>query len=85
MVFMRAVVTDTVGLCQVKSYHREFTAASLYMTCIEIHAQQTCPTLTQEAGNEIHNFIMIFIGLMTRVTAGALCGGPRILFHYLTN
>ena len=82
MVFMRAVVTDTVGLCQVKAYHREFTTASLYMTC-EIHAQQTCPTLTQEADNEIHNFIMIFIGLMTKGYSWSIVWGASYFVSLL--
>ena len=62
----RSLLTNAVGLCQVKAYYTELAAASLHMAVNETNHSQMHLTLALVV-NEIHSLIMIFITHLTRV------------------
>ena len=62
--FTRSLLTNAVGLCQVKAYYTELAAASLYMA-VETNHSQMHLTLTLVVVNEIHS--LIFMTHLTRV------------------
>ena len=66
MIFMSALLTDAVSVCQLKAYHTELAATCLCMTVTEIHDPKTHLTT---AANEIHDPITLFMTYLTRVVA----------------
>ena len=67
MIFMRSLLTDGVGVCQVKAYHTELATTCPCMALVEIHNSETHWTLTLDTANEIHDPVMIFMVYLTRV------------------
>ena len=65
--FTRSLLTNAIGLCQVKAYYTELAAASLYMAVNETNHSQMHLTLTLVVVNDIHSLIMIFMTCPTRV------------------
>ena len=64
---MRALLTDGVGVCQVKAYHRGLATTCPCMALTEIHDSKIHWTSTRDVANEIHDPIMIFTIYLTRV------------------
>ena len=67
MIFMRSLLTDGVGVCQVNAYHTELATTCPCMALVEIHDSKTHWTLTLDTANEIHDPVMIFMVYLTRV------------------
>ena len=67
MIFMRALLTDGVGVCQAKAYHTELATTCPCMVLIEVHDSETHWTSTLDIDNEIHYPIMIFMIYLTRL------------------
>ena len=61
--FTRSLLTNAVGLCQVKAYYTELAAGRLYMAINVTNHSQMHLTLILVVVNEIHILIMIFISL----------------------
>ena len=66
MIFMRALPTDGVRVCQVKAYHTELATTCPCMALTEIHDSEIHWTLW-DISNEIHGPIMIFMSYLTSV------------------
>ena len=64
MIFMSALLTDVVSVCQLKAYHTELAATCLCTAVIEIHDPKTHLTT---AANEIHDPITVFMTYLTRL------------------
>ena len=67
MIFMRALLTDGVRVCQVKAYYTELATTCPCMALIEIHGSETHWTSTLDVDNEIRDPIMVFMIYLTRV------------------
>ena len=67
MIFMRALLTDGVRVCQVKAYHTELATTYFCMALIDIDDSETHWTSTLDIANEIHDPLMIFMIHLTRV------------------
>ena len=67
MIFMRALPTDGVRVCQVKAYHTELATTCPCMALTDIHDSEIHWTATWEIANEIHDTIMLFMSYLTRV------------------
>ena len=62
-----SLLTNAVGLRQVKAYYTELAAASIYIAINETNHSQMHVTLTLVVVNEIHSIIMTFMTCPTRV------------------
>ena len=69
MIFMRALLTDEIRVCQVKAYQTEMATTCPCMALIEIHDSETHWISTLDIVNEIHNPIMIFLVYLMRVVS----------------
>ena len=69
MIFMRALLTDGIRVCQVKAYHTELASACPWMALIEIYDSETHWTSTLDIANEIHDPVMIVMIYMTRIVS----------------
>ena len=67
MIFMRALLTDGVRVCQVRAYHTELATTCPCMALTEIHDSEIHWTSTWDIANEIHDPIMMFTSFLTRV------------------
>ena len=61
MIFMRALLTDGLRVCQVKAYHTELGTTCLCMALTEIHDSKTHWISTLDGAIEIHDHIIIFM------------------------
>ena len=67
MIFMRALLTDGVRVCQVRAYHTELATTCHCMALTAIHDSEIHWTSPWDISNEIHDPIMIFKSYLTRV------------------
>ena len=67
MIFMRALLTDGVRVCQVKVYHTELATTCPCMALTEIHDSEIHWTSTWDIANDILNPTMIFKSYLMRV------------------
>ena len=67
MIFMRALLTDGVRVCQVRAYHTELATTCHCMALTAIHNSEIHWTSTWDIANETHDPIMIFKRYLTRV------------------
>ena len=67
MIFMRALLTAGVRVCQGKAYHTELATTHPCIALTEIHDSEIHWTSTWDIANEIHDPIMTFTGYLTRV------------------
>ena len=67
IIFMRALLTDGVQVCQVNAYHTVLATTCSCMALTEIHDSEIHWASTCDIANEIHDLIMIFTSYLTRV------------------
>ena len=67
MIFMRALLTDGVRVCQVRAYYTELATTCHCMALTTIHDSEIHWTSTRDIANEIHDPIMIFKSYLLRV------------------